>query len=135
MAGILDSLEQEWEWGFLGHMEYVYVAETFDQFLDIAQDYHKANKKIESAVLASAVLEDTIKKICKKNKIDVKSKTLDPLVDELVKRNVVTTVKAKRIKSHTAIRNHALHADWDEFDIEDVGSMIKGIRELIDQKL
>lgn len=135
MAGVLDSLEQEWKWGLLSNVEYIYVAETFDQFLDIAADYHKAKKKIESAVLASAVLEDTIKRICKKNDVEYQGKTLDPLIDDLVKHNVLTPVKAKRAKSYSGVRNHSLHADWDKFEIEDVGSMIQGIRELVDKHL
>lgn len=135
MAGLLDSLEQEWEWGFLSNVEYIYVAETFDNFLDFAANYHKAGKKTESAVLASAVLEDTIKKICKKKGVTSKGRNLDPLIDDLVKNNTFTPVKAKRAKSYAGVRNHALHAEWDKFEIEDVGSMITGIRELIDQQL
>ena len=48
-------------------------------------------------------------------------KSLDPLIDELVKNEVITPVKAKRIKGFAAVRNHALHAEWEEFDIKDVG--------------
>jgi len=135
MQGILLSSKEEWERGLLGEVEYIVAAETFDDFLDNAEQYHKANKHQESAILASAVLEDTIKKIALKNSVDFKGKSLDPIIDELVKSDIITQVKAKRIKAHIGVRNKADHANWDEFDIKDVGEMIKGIRELIEDYL
>ena len=58
--------------------------------------------------------------------------SLEPLIDELVKQNIFTPVKAKRVKSFAGVRNHASHAEWDDFDIRDVGELINGTRELID---
>lgn len=135
MYGILASAQDEWKRGLLRKIEHIVIAEAFDDFLDHASIYHKGNKKLESSVLASAVLEDTIKKIAQKNNVDPKGKSLEPLIDELVKEGIVTTVKAKRIKGFAGVRNHALHAEWDEFDIKDVGQLISGVRELIDNFL
>ncbi len=135
MLGLLVSAQQEWEGGLLRKIEYILTAETFDDFLDHAETYHKGNKKTESAVLASAVLEDTVKKVCLKNGIPPKGQSLDSLVDELVKVGSITPVKAKRIKAFVGVRNHAFHAEFENFDIKDVGEMIKGIRELIEDYL
>ncbi len=131
MLGLLVSAQQEWEGGLMRRIEYILTAETFDDFLDHAEAYHKGNKKAESAVLASAVLEDTVKKVCLKNSIPTKGQSLDSLIEELLKAGAITPVKAKRIKAFAGVRNHALHAEFDDFDIKDVGEMIKGIRELI----
>jgi phage terminase large subunit-like protein len=57
---------------------------------------------------------------------------LDALIADLVKMGVLTAVKAKKIKGYSAIRNKALHAQWDDFDIRDVGDMIKGTREILE---
>ena len=135
MKGLLDSVHDEWRRGFLRKIEHIFIAEAFDDFLDHASFYHKGNKKIESSILASAVLEDTMKRIARKNGIKNKGKSLEPLIDDLVKVGVFTPVKAKRVKSFAGIRNHALHAEWDEFDIKDVGELITGVRELIDSFL
>ena len=135
MYGLLNSALEEWKAGLLRKIEYIVVAETFDDFLDHATQYHKGNKKIESSVLASTVLEDTIKKIANRNGIDPKGLSLEPLIDELIKKDIFTPVKGKRVKGFASVRNHSLHAEWDKFDIQDVGELIKGTRELIDQFL
>ena len=131
LLGVLEAAESDWTSGLLRSIEFVVAAETFDDFLDQAARYHKGNAKLESAVLASAVLEDTTKKICIKNEIDVKGKSLELLIDDLVKADILTGVKAKRVKSAAGVRNHALHAEWDDFDIKDVGGMIETLRELV----
>lgn len=135
MHGLLKSADEEWKRGLLRKIEYIVAAETFDDFLDHAASYHKGNKKIESSVLASAVLEDTIKRIGRKNEINPQGLSLEPLIDELIKKDVFTPVKGKRVKGFAGVRNHALHAEWDQFDIKDVGGLIKGVRELIEQFL
>jgi len=76
MLGLLIGARDDWQCGFLGKMEYIVSGATFDDFLDHAEEYHKGNKKIESSVLASAVLKDTVKKICKKNNIEPSGKNL-----------------------------------------------------------
>lgn len=133
MLGLLIGAKDEWDHGLLGRIEYIVAGATFDDFLDYAAEYHKGNRKIESSVLASAVLEDTVEKICKKNNIEPSGKKLDDLVSELVQAGVLTQVKAKRMRSFAGVRNHALHAEWDKFNISDVGAIIKGIRELIEE--
>ena len=135
VLGVLQSVQLEAKAGLLTKLEDQVVATAFDDFLDHASQYHKAGKVKEAAVLASAVLEDTIKRIAYKSGIGASGQSLEPLIDELAKLNVFTPVKAKRLKSFSAIRNHALHAEWDKLDIKDVGAQIAGLRELLDEHL
>lgn len=135
VLGLLQSVQLEASAGLLVRLEDQVVATAFDDFLDHAAQYHKSGKVKEAAVLASAVLEDTIKRVASKNGINPDGLSLEPLIDELAKQNVVTPVKGKRLKSYAAIRNHALHAEWDKLDIKDVGAQISGLRELLDEHL
>jgi hypothetical protein len=132
ILGLLKAAFAEWQARLLGKIEYIIAAATFDDFLDHAGMYHKANKKIEAAVLVSAVFEDTIRKISQKHNISPAGQSLEQLVDELQKNGVFTPVKAKRVKGFAAVRNRALHAEWDTFDIRDVGEAIAGTRELLE---
>ena len=121
--------------GLLKKIEYIVVATAFDDFLDHAETFHKANMAREAGVLAAVVLEDVIKRIAEKNGVSPSGQSLEPLVDVLVKAQVFTPVKAKRIKAYVGVRNPALHAEWDKFDIRDAGDLITGTRDLIEHYL
>lgn len=135
MQGLLTSLKDEAAHGLLRRLEDVVVATAFDDFLDHAEAFHKGNKAREAGVLAAIVLEDTIKRIASKNSVSASGLSLEQLIDELVKVGVFTPVKAKRVKAYAGVRNPALHAEWDKFDIRDAGELIFGTRELIDNFL
>lgn len=133
LVGLLTSLLEEMRHGLLRKAEYLFVASTFDDFIDHAQTYHKANKKVEAAVLVSAVFEDSIRKVA--TKFGVTLTSVEDIINALAKDGHITPVKAKRYKGCASLRTSALHARWDEFDIKDVGAAIKGTREIIDELL
>lgn len=133
--GLLRAAKVDWESGLLRTLEFVVAAQTLDSFLDHAKDFQEAGQKNEAAILASVVLEDTLKKIAVANGIATGKLTIDPIVDELTKKGVFNSVKAKRVKAMGGVRNKALHADWDDFDLRDVKSLIDGTRELVDKYL
>jgi len=135
LSGILEGLIDEIESGFFKQLEYIFTALTFDDFLDHAEHFHKGGKLIESSILVSVVFEDTIRKIAKKNSIEESGVDLESIINNLVGINILTPVKAKRAKSNGSLRNKALHAQWNEFDLKDVGGLIKETRELIEHYL
>ncbi len=132
LVGLLQSAAEEMKAGLMRKAEYVFVATTFDEFLEHATEYHKAGKKTESSILASAVFEDTVRKLSERHGIAESGRPLETIIDDLAKKGALTPVKAKRVKGFGAVRNKALHAQWDEFDIRDVGDLISGTRELIE---
>lgn len=135
LSGLLEALCDEIESGFFKQLEYILTASTFDDFLDHAEHFHKGGKKMESAVLSSIVFEDTIRKIAKKNGLEESGNDLGTIINDLTNINIFTQVKAKRYTGYGAIRNKALHAQWEEFDLKDVGMLIKCGRELIEDYL
>jgi uncharacterized protein YutE (UPF0331/DUF86 family) len=135
LLGLLHAIKTEAQAGLLVQLEYQVIAGAFDDFLDYAATYHRSGRLKESAVLVSVVLEDTMKRLAKKSGISPNGMSLEPLIDELSKANVFTQVKAKRIKPFATLRNHALHAEWDQFDLRDVGLAITGVRDLLSEYL
>ncbi|MCE9569068.1 MAG: hypothetical protein K8R10_03505 [Rhodocyclales bacterium] len=135
VLGVLQSVRVEAHSGLLAKLEYQVFATAFDDFLDHASSFHKSGKAKEAAILVSAVLEDTLKRIASKNGITPEGLSLEPLIDELSKCGVFATVKAKRMKSYAGLRNSALHAEWDKLDLKDIGNAIDGVRELLDDYL
>lgn len=135
LTGLLKSLKEEISLGFLRKIEYMVFATAFDDFLDHAEQFHKGGKLMESGVLASIVFEDTIRKICEKNTIDQSGVSMEDLIDSLTRKGIITPVKAKRYKWLSSVRNQALHAQWDEIDLKDIGGLIKGTKEIIETHL
>ncbi len=132
ILGILRSAQAEWSSGLLLELEFKFVGPAFEQFLQHAKTHLKDKKKMEAAVLASAVLEDTIKKLCRKFEIDPSGKELDPLINALKTKGVLSKVKAARLLGAAAVRNQAFHAEWDKFDERDIKQLIDSVEELIE---
>ncbi|MGE8366982.1 hypothetical protein [Cupriavidus sp.] len=131
VVGLLRSLIEEMDAGLLRRAEYYYTASTFDDFLDHAKDFHSRGRKSEAAVLASAVFEDAVRKTAEKHDIAQAGVSLEQIIDGLVKAGALTPVKAKRWKAHAGVRNSALHAQWDGIELPDIGELIRGTREII----
>lgn len=109
-------------------------ASDFDDFLDHAHEYHRINRKIESSVIASAVLEDSIKRIAQTRGLKP-SRKLEETLNALKSAGIFSANETKKLKYFAGIRNSALHADWDDFNLGDVGNLISGVRDIIDAHL
>ena len=127
---ILRSLLQDIGSGLLASIEDQTRASVFDDFLDHAKEYAKQKLSNEAGVIAGVVFEDTLRRICRNEGIAEKQK-LDSLIDELVKSSTLTQVKAKRARVAAHIRTKATHAQWDDFELEDVNTTIDFTEELI----
>jgi uncharacterized protein YutE (UPF0331/DUF86 family) len=132
ILGIVKSAALESSRGMMNSLELKFVGLAFEQFLEHAAKYNEDCKKMEAAVLASAVLEDTVNRLCRKNGIATDGRTLDPLINALKAQGIIGRVKTERLRSFAALRNQAFHAHWDAFDNRDLRQMIEGLQELLD---
>jgi len=128
---ILKSLLEDVDAGLLASIEDQTRASVFDDFLDHAREYSKRNLSNEAGVISGVVFEDTLRSICRNVGIEEKGMKLDSLINELVKIGALTQVKAKRARVAAHVRTKATHAQWDEFEIEDVNTTIELTEELI----
>jgi uncharacterized protein YutE (UPF0331/DUF86 family) len=106
------------------------TAADFSSFLDHARYYHQEGKKMESSVIAAAVYEDTIRRLAEKYGIDRTGK-VDSIISSLKRQGILSGVDAQKLRYYAGIRNSALHAAWEEFEIADVGDLIGGVETLI----
>ena len=131
MAALLSRLLEEIEGGPLTTVENHAIAATFDDFLDHGAEYLKHGRKDEAGVIAGIVCEDTIRRICRVLDIGEKGVALETLISDLVNRDVLTALKAKRARAAAGLRTSAAHARWEEFEIGDVTPVIEFTKELI----
>lgn len=134
-SAVLQALLKDIDDGLLASVANQARAETFDDFLDHAQAYFDEKRKSESGVIAGVVFEDTLRQICRKQGVPEKGEKLDGLISELTKRGDLSPVKAKRARVAAHVRTKASHAQWDEFELEDVKATIEFTRELIEANL
>lgn len=130
-AVVLRNLLDDAESGLLASVADQARAETFDNFLDHAEAYWRDHRKNESGVIAGVVFEDTLRRICRKQGIVEKDVKLDSLISELQKQGDLSGTKAKRARAAAHVRTKASHAQWAEFELDDVKSTIDFSRELL----
>jgi hypothetical protein len=93
---------------------------------------------VPAAVLSGAVLEKSLRTLCDVQQPPIsiikpngERKTLDPLITDLKKTGIYNETKAKQLRAWAAIRNHAAHGEFDQFNREDVEDMIRGIKKFL----
>ena len=106
-------------------------AETFDNFLDHAKEYLSNGRKKEAGVISGVVFEDSLRRMCRKHGLREKDEKIDTLISALAKADVISQAKAKRARAAAHVRTKATHAQWDEFEENDVKVTIEFTEELI----
>jgi hypothetical protein len=135
MAAVLSAMLKDAQAGLLASVADQARAEVFDDFLDQAEYYASGQRKQEAGTIAGVVFEDSVRRFCRKIGITEKGQKLDALISELAARNELSPVKAKRARAAADVRTKATHAQWDEFEVDDVRSTIEFTRSFIESKL
>jgi hypothetical protein len=93
---------------------------------------------VPAAVLAGAVLEKTLRDLCKRQNPSIPTvkdngdkKSMNPMIDDLKKADVYNQLRAKQLRSWAHIRNSAAHGEFDQFTRTDVEQMLKGVKDFL----
>jgi len=134
--GILMGAKEDYECGYTQDIRNLVTAELFSNLLDQASELLEAGYAGPSAVLAGAVLEDNLRKLCSINDIKLPDKPkLDYMNSQLAKADIFNKLAQKKITVIADIRNSAAHGKWSEFTPEDVADMIRWITNFVDTYL
>jgi hypothetical protein len=127
--GILKAAKDDYERDLLFDTRTLVEAEVFDDFLEQARHLFDFGYYPASVVIAGSVLEDGLRKICQRNKIEIAEKAkLDQMNAELAKHGVYNNLQQKRITVLADIRNKAAHGKWEDFDRKDAEEMVDQVR-------
>jgi len=130
-CAVLENLIKDAQSGLISSVVDHARAEVFDDFLDHAKEYVKRNHKNEAGVIAGVVFEDSLRRVCRNKNITERDQNLDMLISALTKSGVLSDTKAKRARVCAHVRTKATHAQWDEFDTDDVQTTIQFSEEFI----
>lgn len=132
LVGLLRSLRSEIEAGYLVRISGLIQAETFTDFLSMAEHLLDEGYKDPAAVLGGSVLEQHLRALCKASDIEVMQpdgrwKKADFLNAELVKGEVYTKLTQKNVTSWLGLRNEAAHGNYNDYEKANVRLMLDGI--------
>jgi len=135
-VGILRALKEDLELGFLTQIKDLVFAEIFTDFLDIARHLLENGYKDPAASLVGAVLEDGLRKISKKNQIQIKSSDdISSLNTKLADREIYSRLIQKQIQAWKAIRDSADNGKFNEYKTDDVRAMMEGVSRFLAESL
>jgi hypothetical protein len=138
--GILQSLRQAVEGGYLGTLQELIHAELFADYLEMAAHLLEDGYKDPAAVIIGSTLEEHIRKLCLKHGgIDLeisdsrgtRPKKADGLNAELTKEGVYSKLDQKNITAWLDLRNKAAHGEYSKYTQQQVEILLQSVRDFI----
>ena len=129
MLGVVTAIKHDIDNGLLINFKTLIQADIFADFLEMGEYLLNGGYKDAAAVIIGSVLEDGLRKLAEKNKISItndygKALTIEPLNNELAKKEVYSKLIQKQITSWAHIRNKAAHGEFNEYNKEQVHMML-----------
>ena len=137
--GILASVKQEVDGGWLITVKGLISAEIFSDFLEMAHYLLEEEYKDPAAVMIGSILEEHLRQLCIKNSIPVESikdgrpiaKKADLLNSELAANSVYNKLDQKSVTAWLGLRNNAAHGKYDEYTKNQVVLMYQSVTEFM----
>lgn len=128
---IFIAAKEDYEGEYLFQLDNLIMGEILGDFVFLAKIALKDGNKDVAAVLASAALEDALKKYASKNKLDVNNKAMQEVVSALKSKGLVGGAQKSLLDTMPKLRDYAMHANWDKLKSEDVGSIIGFVEQFL----
>jgi hypothetical protein len=129
MKAVFMAAKEDFEGGYLNSVKNLIQAEVYDNELEQAKELLSAGYISAAAVIAGVVLETTIRNLCES--YDIQPAKLDKMNADLTKAGAYNSLTQKRITALAGIRNSAAHGKSDEYNREDVNSMITEVERFL----
>ena len=124
LRGIFRSAKEDFEGGYVFNIDLRISGEVFGSFVTLAKQALADGQKDVAAVLASAALEDALKRYANANGLNVDGRTMQEVVNALKTKGLVPGAQKTLLNTMPKIRNYAMHANWDKLSEPEVGSII-----------
>ncbi len=130
---IFRAAKEDYEGGYLTSVRSLVQAEVFNSVLEQAGELLLSGYHTAAAVIAGVALETALRELCDRNSID--HGMINTMNDSLAKAGVYNKNQQKRIIALAGIRNSAAHGKPDEFNSENVKSMIQEVEQFLAQNM
>lgn len=135
IAGVLSALKEAYESGYLEQVAELIHAETFSNFVEMAEYLLSEGYKDPAAVIIGSVLEEHLRQLCVKNGVAIeavgKPKKADQLNSDLARQSVYSKLDQKSITGWLDLRNKAAHGRYGDYTKEQVSPVLLSIRDFM----
>lgn len=131
LQGIFQSAKEAFDGGYVFNVELEVSGEIFGDFVALAKQSLAEGHKDVAAVLASAALEDALKRHATMNGLDVTDSTLAQVIGALKSKGLVSGARKSMLDAMLKIRNSAMHAEWDRVTEPDVNSIVGFVEQFL----
>jgi hypothetical protein len=131
--GVLKAAKDDYEKGGLFDTKALIQAEVFDDFLEQAEHLLSKTYYQPAAVLAGAVLEDGLRRLCERRDISLPPRaTIDPMNVALAKDGAYSSLMQKKLTFLADLRNKAAHGKFSDVGENDVRDMLTQVRSFME---
>ncbi|HEC19380.1 MAG TPA: DUF4145 domain-containing protein [Gammaproteobacteria bacterium] len=131
LQGLFRSAKEDFEGGYVFNVDLRVSGEVFGDFVVMAKHALSEGHKDVAVVLASAALEDTLKRFAASKGLSVTSSTMTEVVNALKSNGLVSGAQKSLLDAMPKIRNYAMHADWEKISEPDVNSIIGFVEQFL----
>lgn len=124
VKGALLNIREELAAGLIRNISTEAAGEVIGDLIALSRAQLKSGYKDVAAVLATAALEDSLKRKADELGINVEGKTLDSIINALKSRAFFKGPQAPIVASYVKLRNAAMHAEWHKITEPDVSSLL-----------
>ena len=140
MLGLATTIKHDLDNGLLVNLKTLIQADIFADFLEMGEYLLNGGYKDAAAVIIGSVLEDGLRKLAERNYVAItndqgKPLTIEPLNNELAKKEVYSKLVQKQITSWAHIRNKAAHGEFTEYNKEQVQMMLLFVQNFTSENL
>ncbi len=131
LTGILNGISSDIENDLIFNIERQTIGSVVADFITLAKTSADEDNKDVAAVLASAALEDSLKRYSMLNDLQVDDKDMSEVINALKAKGLLKGPQASVLTSYAKTRNKAFHADFGKIEMPEVKSLIAFTEEFI----
>ncbi len=134
LKGIFRAAKVDCEGGYVFSMQALISGEIYGDAVALCKAALAEGAKDVAAVLACAALEDALKRFALMNGLKISDKSMQDVVNALKAKGLVGGAQKTILNTVPKIRDHAMHANWNEITPQDVGSVIGFVEQFLQKK-
>lgn len=131
LQGIFRSAKEDFDGGYVFNVDLRISGEVFGDFIVLAKRALAEGHKDVAAVLASAALEDALKRYAATNGLNVDQKSMTDVINALKSKGLVSGAQKSLLGPMPKIRDYAMHADWGKISEPEVSGVIGFVEQFL----